>query len=124
MLVSLNWLRDYVDIDLSADELASRFAMSGLNHESTTELVNDIVLDLEVTSNRGDLLGHIGIAREAAVLQQKTLRVPELKTPISESAFASSSKSLSVENRMTESCPRYTARVIRNVKVGPSRLAC
>lgn len=55
------------------DDLANRFAMSGLNHESTTKVENDVVIDLEVTSNRSDCLGHIGVAREAAVLWAKPL---------------------------------------------------
>ncbi len=120
MLVSLEWLGDYVDLKLSHEELALRFAMSGLNHESTSQVGEDVVLDLEVTSNRGDLLGHIGIAREAAVLQQLPLKLPELKSPVVEQRYAAASKSLAVENLMPESCPRYTARVIRDVKVGPS----
>ena len=42
--------------------------MAGLNHEATEEVGGDLAIDLEVTSNRPDCLGHIGIAREVAVL--------------------------------------------------------
>ena len=49
-------------------ELAERLMMAGLNHEDTHAVGDDLAIDLEVTSNRPDCLGHIGIAREVAVL--------------------------------------------------------
>ena len=66
MLVSWRWLQDYVKLDIGHDELAERLAMSGLNHEGTEAVGDDLAIDLEVTSNRPDCLGHIGVAREAA----------------------------------------------------------
>src|SRR4026207_2288344 len=68
MLVSWNWLNDFVPLKMTPAELVERLMMAGLNHESTEQLGNDWAIDLEVTSNRPDCLGHIGIAREAAVL--------------------------------------------------------
>jgi phenylalanyl-tRNA synthetase beta chain len=117
MLVSWEWLSDYVDISIDHEEMATRWALTGLNHEST-EIVDGVpVVDLEVTSNRGDCLGHIGIAREASVLLNADLRTPapQLK-PIDELA----SKSLTIENQFEEACPRYIGRLIRGVKIGPS----
>jgi phenylalanyl-tRNA synthetase beta chain len=64
MIVSWNWLKQYVPLTMSAAELERRLMMAGLNHESTTEVGGDLAIDLEVTSNRPDCLGHIGIARE------------------------------------------------------------
>src|SRR6476620_3448064 len=68
MIVSWNWLNDYVPLKMTQGALVERLMMAGLNHESTEQLGNDWAIDLEVTSNRPDCLGHIGIAREAAVL--------------------------------------------------------
>ena len=68
MIVSWNWLNDYVPLKVTPAELVERLMMAGLNHEGTEQLGNDWAIDLEVTSNRPDCLGHIGIAREAAVL--------------------------------------------------------
>ena len=117
MLVSWEWLSDYVDINISHEEMATRWALTGLNHESTEIVDGDPIIDLEITSNRGDCLGHIGIAREASVLLNSELRYPspQLKT-IDESV----AKSLVIENHFDTACPRYIARVIRNVKIGPS----
>lgn len=118
MLVCWEWLEQYVRLNVAPDDLANRFAMSGLNHESTTQVDNDVVIDLEVTSNRSDCLGHIGVAREAAVLLGQSLCLPPANVTSSKSTKASDS--IQVENRFPTACPRYTARVISGVKIGPS----
>ncbi|NND98091.1 MAG: phenylalanine--tRNA ligase subunit beta [Pirellulaceae bacterium] len=117
MLVSWKWLSKYVDLSMDREELESRLSLSGLNHEGTTIVDGDPVIDLEVTSNRGDCLGHIGVAREIAVLYGLNVTIPEVS--LKESGESVDSL-LSVENRFLEGCPRYTARVIQGVKVGPS----
>ena len=68
MIVSWNWLTEYVRLDMPVAVLAERLALAGLNHESTDEVGGDLAIDLEVTSNRPDCLGHLGVAREIAVL--------------------------------------------------------
>ncbi|OYP29399.1 phenylalanine--tRNA ligase subunit beta [Rhodopirellula sp. MGV] len=124
MLVSWNWLSRYVDLSMDRTELETRLSLSGLNHEETDSwkdnpalVEGDYCIDLEVTSNRGDCLGHIGVAREIAVLFDLDLKVPDPK--LSTSATDVNSL-LKVDNRFAEACPRYTARVIQGVKVGPS----
>ncbi len=62
MLVSWNWLKDYLDLDMPVEEFERRLMLAGLNHEHTTPVGGDLAIDLEVTSNRPDCLGHIGIA--------------------------------------------------------------
>jgi phenylalanyl-tRNA synthetase beta chain len=74
MIVSWNWLNEYVPLKMDAAELARRLAMAGLNHESTWSVGDDLAIDLEVTSNRPDCLGHLGIAREVSVMLG--LRIP------------------------------------------------
>lgn len=117
MLVSWKWLSRYVDLPMPLAELESRLALSGLNHESTTAVGDDFVIDLEVTSNRGDCLGHVGVAREVAVLYDLPLRTPlvDLRGDGNDIDLLTS-----VSNEFPEACPRYTARMIRGVKVGPS----
>lgn len=118
MLVSWPWLSDYVELSVDHADLAERFAMSGLNHESTTmDAQGQPVIDLEVTSNRGDCLAHIGVAREAAVLLNKPLRIP---FPNPSQSGMPCSNSICLENRFVDGCSRYTARIIRGAKVGPS----
>jgi len=117
MNVSLNWLTDYVDVSMPLAELEQLLKQIGLPVEGIVETDTDIVLDLEVTSNRGDCLGHLGVARELAAatgLEFKPPAVGELPTS------GRAEELTSVEVLAPDLCPRYTARVIRGVKVGPS----
>ena len=61
MIVSKNWLRQYVAVDMPLDELTDRLTMSGLNLEGIEQESSDVGIDLEVTSNRPDCLGHLGV---------------------------------------------------------------
>ena len=117
MLVSWDWLKQYVTLDVSVEELSERLTMSGLNLEEFHAVGSDTCIDFEVTSNRPDCLGHLGIAREAAVLLSQALRVPTA-SPKSGTTPVSSVTSVSLE--CPDLCPQYQARIIRGAKVGPS----
>ncbi len=117
MLVSWDWLRQYVTLDVSVEELTERLTMSGLNLEEFHAVGGDTCIDLEVTSNRPDCLGHLGIAREAAVLLGQTLKVPAA-LPKSGTAPVSAVTSVAIE--CPDLCSQYQARIIRGAKVGPS----
>ena len=117
MIVSWDWLQEYVKLSVSAEECGTRLMMAGLNLESVEKHAADFAVDLEVTSNRVDCLGHIGVAREAAVCFDAPLTIPAALVAES-SRKASEATSVSIE--CDDLCPRYIARVIRGVKVGPS----
>ncbi|MFM8734625.1 MAG: phenylalanine--tRNA ligase subunit beta [Pirellulales bacterium] len=117
MIISTNWLADYVQVPSTLDHLVERLLMAGLNHESTTAVGEDTAVEIEVTSNRPDCLGHLGVAREAAVLFGRPLHVPDPR-PLEGAAAATGS--VVVEIHAGDICPCYTARVIRGVRVGPS----
>ena len=116
MIVSWEWLSQYVDLKMSHDELVDRLTMSGLNHEGTEEVAGDQAIDLEVTSNRPDCLGHLGVAREVAVLFDIPLTVSDPQPPVCDRK-ASPLCSVEIES---EHCYRYTARLIQGAKIGPS----
>ena len=78
MKISVNWLNDYVETGLCAEEIADILSDVGLACEGIEKAGDDFVLDLEVTSNRGDCLGHIGVARELAAVTGKALKIPDL----------------------------------------------
>ena len=120
MNVSLNWLTDYVDISMPAAELGELLTQIGLNLESITETSTDLVLELEVTSNRSDLLGHIGVAREIAAATGGQLKLPEVKRAPAAASAGKIEDFVTVEVADSRLCPRYTARVIRGVKIAPS----
>ncbi len=117
MLVSHAWLQQYVDLKMPLAELEQRLMMAGLNHEGTTTLGDDFIIDLEVTSNRPDCLGHIGVAREVAVLWDSPLRQPAA-APSESATPAAELIQLRIDS--PQLCYRYTARVLRGVTVGPS----
>src|SRR5487761_182946 len=117
MLVSWNWLNEYVALDLPAADLERRLMMAGLNHESTRPIGDDLAIDLEITSNRPDCLGHIGVAREAAVLFDRPLKLP-VAAPREARAQVADLTQVALE--CPDLCYRYTARVVRGAKVGPS----
>ena len=117
MIVSTDWLAEYVDLSMSQEELTDRLTLTGLNLEGVESVGSDTAIDLEVTSNRPDCLGHIGVAREIAVLWNQELRKPDPQ-PAPKNAPASEVTSVTVD--CPELCSRYTARVIKGVKIGPS----
>jgi phenylalanyl-tRNA synthetase beta chain len=117
MIVSWNWLTDYVRLDMPVEKLTDRLALTGLNHESTSDVGGDLAIDLEVTSNRSDCLGHLGVAREISVLFDRPLRVP-LANPPTTGAPVETRTAVAVE--ADDLCDRFTARVISGVKVGES----
>lgn len=117
MIVSWNWLKDYVQLDVPADVLAERLMMAGLNLESVQQVGDDVAIDLEVTSNRPDCLCHLGVAREAAVLFDRVC-TPRAAQPAETGPPASTVTSVAIE--CTDLCPQYLARVVRGVKVAPS----
>ena len=117
MLVSWDWLKQYVALDVSAEIFADRLTMTGLNLEECHDVAGDTCIDFEVTSNRPDCLGHLGIAREAAVVYNKPLKVPAADPKTGATPVGSAT---SVVNECPDLCSQYHARVIRGVKVGPS----
>lgn len=79
--------------------------------------LNDVVFEYEVTSNRVDCYSVIGIAREAAATFRKEF-IPPVVTETGNSEDVNDYIKVSVEN--TDLCPRYCARVVKNVKIAPS----
>ena len=117
MFISYEWLKEFTDTRLSPEELRERLTMVGLAIDAVEEHNGDAVLDVEVPSNRPDCLSHVGIAREVAVIEKGHLRLPpaaQLKTEGRSKDFTS------VEIKDPDLCPRYAARLVRGVKIGPS----
>jgi phenylalanyl-tRNA synthetase beta chain len=117
MKVVYNWLKDFVEVKASADELASRLALSGTNIAGVDKGAHGAVIDAEVSSNRPDCLAHYGIAREVSAIYKLPLKAVLPKPQ--ESSAAKVSDAVKVEIQAPELCGRFTARVIRGVKVQP-----
>jgi phenylalanyl-tRNA synthetase beta chain len=80
----------------------------------------DVVYDLEITPNRPDWNSVIGIARELSALTGNPLRLPEVKIPESQLSVEGTEKFVRVRVEQPDLCPRYTARLIRGVKIASS----
>ena len=119
MIVSWNWLKEYVRLDMPVEELGNRLMMAGLNLESIEDVEGDIAIDLEVTSNRPDCLCHLGVARETAALFGRNWTAPDPQ-PASRGADIATAAKVAVE--AADLCPLYTARLVRGVKIAPSPL--
>ncbi|MFI4896358.1 MAG: phenylalanine--tRNA ligase subunit beta [Phycisphaerales bacterium JB059] len=123
MDISLHWLNKYLAPDgLTPDEADDLLTRAGFPIEARTDLGGgDVLLDVEVTSNRGDCLSHLGCAREIAASRSastpRQLMPPVIHDPSTEGHVADH---LALTNHESLVCPRFTARVIRNVTVGPS----
>src|SRR5437764_5536589 len=117
MKVVYNWLKDFVDVTAAPQELASRLALSGTNIGSVENGPHGVVMDAEVGSNRPDCLGHYGIAREVGAIHKLVLKPVSPKPAESKNKVSDAVK---VEIQSPELCGRFTARVIRNVKIQPS----
>src|SRR6202521_1495897 len=117
MKVVCNWLKDFVDVTASPEELASRLALSGTNIAGVENGPHGAVIDAEVTSNRPDCLGHYGIAREVGAIYKLSLKQV---SPKPAESSAKTAEAIKVEIRSPELCGRFTARVIRGVKIQPS----
>ncbi len=118
MLISWNWLQQYVPLTMSPRELEQRLMMAGLNHEATHEVGDDLAIDLEVTSNRPDCLGHIGIAREVSVLWDSALTIPAARPVEGKICVEDLDAMPMVANRFASHSgldPTRTPRIIRAV---------
>jgi phenylalanyl-tRNA synthetase beta chain len=117
MYISFEWLKELTETRLSPEELRERLTMVGLAIDAVEQHGGDAVLDVEVPSNRPDCLSHVGIAREVAVIENGRMHLPAGKQIKTEGRAESLT---SVEIKDLDLCPRYAARLVRGVKIGPS----
>jgi phenylalanyl-tRNA synthetase beta chain len=117
MKVLYNWLKEFVDVKAAPADLKARLSLAGVAIDSVEESVAGPVLDAEVTANRPDCLGHYGIAREVAAIYRLPLKPLQPKLKESAEKVGDAAR---VEIEAPELCGRFTARVLRGVKVQPS----
>ena len=117
MKISIEWLKDYVDIRESSDKLKEDLSMIGLLVETVSEIQGSSVLEVEVTSNRPDCLSYIGIAREISALYQRPLKNPPVQETLAVSPEAIPYR---IEIRDENLCPRYAGIVMDGIKIADS----
>jgi len=115
MRVSLEWIKDFVDLTASPEEAAQRLTMSGLEIEGMENVEGDTVMEVNVTPNRPDCLNILGIARETAAAFGLPLKKPQacFDGPLEKGGVR-------VEITDPELCGRYSGRLIKGVTIGES----
>jgi phenylalanyl-tRNA synthetase beta chain len=119
MRLLVSWVRDFVDVAASPEEIAEKLSMRGFEVASIEPMPGgDAVIDFEVTANRPDCLSVLGFAREIATMYELPVHLP-VDLPSSESGAkialrstaAGDSERLKVSVEDTELCPRYAAAI-------------
>ena len=122
MDASLRWINALLDRPIECEEAADLLTRAGFPVEHTevvsTRLGEDVRLDVETTSNRGDCNAHLGLAREVVALTDRKLKDPTNLEPTP--PVSSAEAGVVIENQVPEDCLVYHARIVRGVKVGPS----
>ncbi len=117
MFISYQWLKELTETRFKPQEVRERLTMVGLAIDAVEEHDGDAVIDVEVPSNRPDCLSHVGIAREVIVIEHGKLHLSPSEPIKTEGRSADVT---SVEIKDPDLCPRYAARLVRGVKIGPS----
>ena len=121
MKISYNWLQDLIGKKLpDPEKLADLLTFHSFEVEEVIKQDSDWILDIDVLPNRAhDCLSHNGIAREIAVLLKIPFKLVNYSKKIKEDKELAS-KNIKIEVKDNKLCPRYTARVITDVKVESS----
>lgn len=122
--IPVSWLRDYLKTDAAAKTIARDLSFSGPSVERIEKHGEDYIFDIEVTTNRPDAFSVFGIAREANAILTYNKQGSKLQNPegINLNLDPDTKEKLNLDVTVTNStlCPRFTAIVVSNVKIGPS----
>ncbi|MEK7452636.1 MAG: phenylalanine--tRNA ligase subunit beta [Patescibacteria group bacterium] len=119
MKISYNWLKEYISLKEKPEKIADILTMHAFEVEDVKRVGKDYIFNLDILPNRAhDCLSHIGVARELGVLLKRKVnfKIPKVK----ENKKEKIEDYISVDVNEKYLCSRYTARVILNLKVGPS----
>jgi phenylalanyl-tRNA synthetase beta chain len=123
------WIREFIDVTVDDTRLASDLTQAGINVEGvSTASDGQTVWEVELTPNRVDAMNHYGIAREAGAIYDKELRPisPKLSAGPNDGGKPANDQrpktndAFPIEIADPTGCARYTARVLRGVKIAPS----
>ena len=109
------WLREFVKVAADDRQLAEDLTSAGIAVESIHKDNGATVYEMDLTTNRVDAMNHYGVAREASAIYDVELKKLEPKLPKSSSVAG-----FPIVIEDGQGCARYTARIVRNVKIGPS----
>jgi phenylalanyl-tRNA synthetase beta chain len=114
MKISANWIRDFVSPSVDDRKMADELTHSGIGVEGYYGDGADLCYEAEVTTNRVDAMNHYGVAREVSAIFDIDLK------PVTPKVTETKGLTFPIEIADAQGCARYTARVVRGVKIGPS----
>ena len=135
------WLREFVNIAADDRQLAEDLTAAGIAVESVAEEHGATIYEMDLTTNRVDAMNHYGVAREASAIYNVELKQIESKLPdvtagpstarppdpqrsgsekLADAPLGMTSNVFPIVIDDAQGCARYTARIVRNVKIGPS----
>jgi phenylalanyl-tRNA synthetase beta chain len=117
MKISLNWLKEFVDVAETPQQLRTRLTGVGLAVDALDQADDDFIYELDIATNRPDCLGHVGVAREVAAIYGTALRMPKFELRETHKRTAEVF-GISIED--PDLCGRYCGRYVKGVKIGPS----
>jgi phenylalanyl-tRNA synthetase beta chain len=109
------WLREFVDVAAEDRHLAEDLTSAGIAVESVGEENGQVVYEMDLTTNRVDAMNHYGVAREASAIYNAALKPVAPKLPATKG-----NEPFPIVIEDAQGCARYTARIVRGVKIGPS----
>ncbi len=115
MKISPTWLREFVDLKVETKKLAEDLTAAGLAVELISGVGESLVFDMEITTNRVDAMNHYGVARECSAIYDLELRPIKPRLPA-----AKGKAKFAIELPDPQGCARYTAQIIRGMKIAPS----
>ena len=115
MKIIPSWLRQFVSVPADDRQLSDDLTLIGIAVESVQDLSGEAVYEMDITTNRVDAMNHYGVAREAAAYYNAELKPVSPKLP-----DTNGTPKFSIEIEDAQGCARYTARIIRNIKIGAS----
>jgi phenylalanyl-tRNA synthetase beta chain len=120
MKFSLGWLRELAPVpaEVEVDEIGRRLTAAGFHVEGVEEVDGDVVLDVDVTTNRVDAMCHLGLARELAAIFGVALSEPMME--LATVATAAPADLPRIDIAATTLCRRYVGLVVRGVTIAPS----
>ena len=115
MQFSKNWLKDFIDIDLSTEDICAQLTMAGLEVDGFENINSkitgkDSIIKLDITPNRGDCFSVLGVARELAVINNLKLQLPEI--PKVHDTFKDS-----IKIKVCPEGPSYFGRTLKNISI-------
>ncbi|MDR3624712.1 MAG: phenylalanine--tRNA ligase subunit beta [Chlamydiales bacterium] len=118
MRIPLSWLKEFIKITHSPEDLSELLTMAGLEVDAIERTPDDVIFEISLTPNLIHTASILGVARELSALTKTPYHVSKTKLAENSSISTNDFVSVSIDNQ--ETCPRYACRLIQNVKVGPS----